>query len=145
MKEISDYLNEILEYNWNSFNHKKNVIKQHKKWDQFFDRFDEVLNSNSNFALTNLEEIQKEIILYNTKFLSLNIKGNQHRINQFFIGKNLIQKTYDFKFKHVMKVDSCNCIMRKELKQDPDCNELSFIEKEFDGYYYNDVYIYNEC
>lgn len=122
------------------------MLKQLDKWNELFDEFDEILLENKDFVLANFDEIQKEIISYQSQFSLLIIKGKIYGVvNSFFIKKNLIQKTNDFKFKIIAKADSCNCLIRKQLKQKPNQDKLIFITKEYDGYYYNDIYECSEC
>lgn len=145
MKEISDYLNEILEYDWGSFNQMTDMLKQLKRWNKLFDKFDEILSLNSEFSLKNFDKIQEEINSNQSKFSSLRIKGRFHRINSFFIIINLTKKMNNFKFRNTAKINSCNCLLRKELKQNPYHNKLTFLDKEYDGYYYSDIFVCNEC
>lgn len=146
MEAISNYLNKILVYDWNNFNRISDMLKQLNKWNKLFDEFDETLIANKDFVLANFDEVQREIISRQPQFSSLNIKGKIHgTVNSFFIKGNLIQKTNNFKFKNIMKADSCNCLIRKELQQNPDYNKLNFIVKGYDGYYYSDIYKCCEC
>lgn len=133
-------------YDWNDFNRINDMFKQLNLWNKLFDEFDEILITNKEFVFAHFEEIKIEIVSYQSQFVSLKVKGKIHGVvNPFFITENLIQKTNNFKFKNIAMENSCNCLIRKELKQNPNHDSLNFVIKEFDGYYYSDIYKCYEC
>ncbi|WDF45799.1 hypothetical protein PQ459_12925 [Chryseobacterium sp. KACC 21268] len=146
MKSITNYLNKIINYDWDKFNQIKDMFKQAKKWNNLLDEFDQILVENSYFVLENTDKIIEEIRLYESNFQSLNIKGKLHIVvERFRITGNLIDKLNNFKFQNIMTEGSCNCLIRKKLNLTPKPETIKQIRTDFDGYYYSRVYRCNEC
>lgn len=146
MESITNYLNKLINYDWDKFNQIKDMFKQAEKWNNLLDEFDQILLKNPDFVLKNTDKIIEEIRLYTPKFHSLNIKGKLHIVvEKFRISGNLIEKLNNFKFQTIMTEGSCNCLIRKKLKLKPKPETIEQIRIDFDGYYYSRIYKCKEC
>lgn len=146
MKDIIEFLNRILDYDWNKFNQIKDMFHQSNEWKTLINEFDEILLKNTEYILNNSDEVKQKISSYNQNFQNLNINGKLHIVvDKYRIKGYLIEKVNNHIFQNFAKKDSCECRQRKELQLDPNFDTINKIRRDFDGYYYSDIYRCNEC
>jgi hypothetical protein len=146
MNPITGFFEKIINYDWNSFNLIEDMFRQSNEWEKLLNQFDEILLNNTDYVLKNSAIIKKEINSFNPIFCNLNIKGKLHIIvNRFSISGYLTEKVNTIIFLNTADENLCNCLLRKHLQMNPNDDKIIKIRKDFDGYYYSDIYKCKEC
>ena len=141
MSDLDYFLKNINE-NFIDFFSKNYSENESNRVNLLLDSFKTIIDDNKEYIFINSEKIKTSL-----NFKCYNLENKKIKDCERFkrsIISILNSSLFEYETRKISK-NLCNCIIRKKYSIEPDLNFVKFIEKEFDGYYLNEIYICNNC